>query len=430
MEPFVISLTEKKWLAQTILWLHKKFGFPKDGGKRIELDEIHFPRFSADQGNPVHLMKDISGLLDMGDLDFELEIIKDIRDTVGVPYQMVGKPVNVYITRLDDGKCIAQVANSIRESFDLLLGSIHELTKLKLRLAMDLTEEAFDEKSTKIFLEVAAIYFGFGFLLLNHGSEVEIRSRIFWQTTSTRRTSLSRHKIAYVLSLCFDSSVLTASGKLSKNAQSILAEAAQDLESDIANGGPELLDVKRYYRRRNYEISRTKTFSSTGKFREKALYLDDARKVGLNDRFHGIVCNNLGYCHLRLGDFEKAQSLFFEAIPLIPDEVYLRNNLCLLHLKKGETEAAEKIIRKINLEEKGNDYTRRNQGILLLLLGEYGEAEKIFEALIESGSTVDLVDYYAAVLYLKLNDSGRSEKYRMKSKALNDPEAFPPAKGF
>lgn len=79
----------------------------------------------------------------------------------------------------------------------------------------------------------------------------------------------------------------------------------------------------------------------------------------------------------QMGNHERARSLYYQALKIMPNEPSLLNNLALSHLLSHELPEAEYTLRKASALPDADSRVRQNLALVLGLQGKFEEAEQV-----------------------------------------------------
>jgi tetratricopeptide (TPR) repeat protein len=133
-------------------------------------------------------------------------------------------------------------------------------------------------------------------------------------------------------------------------------------------------------------------------------------------------CTTLADVYNTIGEYEKSDKEFEEALQLSPDEGSILNNYAYyLSLRKENLDKAERLSRKSLDINPSNVAYLDTYGWILFQQGKYKEAKVYFEKAIDKGgfNRPAIVEHYGDLLY-KLNEPDRALENWKKSKELGN----------
>lgn len=411
------DLTRKLWHWRSSNALFQKLGAP--AATQITGDAEEFPIYGRSEDSR-DLIHDLAAQMNFGPAAFRFEIVEDIRDTYGLPYQMQDAPLNVEVLREGAGYAV-HIAKSILDSLEFAVAAVYAMAKARLEGAYGLPAGDPEGKLANSFLELAAIHMGYGAFLLRHGTDFKVQDDGLWQRTSRRRTSIPNPEIAYAMAVAFEEADLAKPLALPRPIPSLIRAGLAEYAVDVSNMLPSGIDARRQYRRKMHHkalaCGGSRDYASQIKYYEAAYFATP------KDDYGAIICNNLGYALLRAGKFAQAVPLFLESIRLAPQRTASRNNLLHCHWLRGESAAAQAISDELESLGLADGRTRLRQALLRMRAGDLAAAERLFAAAseeAESGKPLDMLDYYLSEFYARVGDAARAERHLAKAKALND----------
>jgi len=179
-DKFRITESDRLWVENNFKWLIKVFGFPVKESEQILLTEDYFPNtFKADIVLIDNIIRDLCLLLQINESKVTFEVITDIRDSYGLPYEIEGKAFETDFQAID-GCFKIIIANNLQKHHKRLIYClIYEFIRIKLtdnNLQFDTGDD------TDLFIYLAGIYFGFGIILSQNLKDTGRVDDGFWET--------------------------------------------------------------------------------------------------------------------------------------------------------------------------------------------------------------------------------------------------------
>ena len=132
-DTFRIPDPDRLWVEESFRWLINVFGYPHRESEQILLSENYFPTsFKGDKVLIENIIKDLCSLLQIQEEKISFEVVHDIRDSYGMPYQIEGKPFETEL-EIKEGKYKIHIANSLQKHPKRLIFSlVYEFIRIKL----------------------------------------------------------------------------------------------------------------------------------------------------------------------------------------------------------------------------------------------------------------------------------------------------------
>jgi len=134
--------------------------------------------------------------------------------------------------------------------------------------------------------------------------------------------------------------------------------------------------------------------------------------------------SNLGNAYNYIGEYEKSDKAFEDALKVNPDNPYVLNNYSyFLSVRKEKLDKAEKFSRRSNELSPNNRQYIDTYGWILYQLGRYAEAEEwLARAATMGNKSATILEHYGDVLY-KLNKKDQAvEQWKLAKEAGGDSE--------
>ncbi len=362
----------------------------------------------------------MNSLLQIQEGKIAFEVVNDIRDTYGMPYEIEGKPFETEL-EVDEAKYKIHIANSLQKHPKRLIYSlVYEFIRIKLidnKLQFDTCDD------TELFIYLAGIYFGFGVLLSQNLKDTGRVDDGFWETKWNYISEMPNEIMAFALAT-YSKLIEQDSPKWKENLPSDLKSQFGKAIKYLNDNPSELYDKKELevneLFKTAYDQYLKNQFDEAIANLQKILYLtnDDVMKAD--------VYNNLGYYNIRLKNYEQSVSYFKSSINIIPDYGYANDNLGYALIQLGKLEEGKEFLEKA-LETENNDiaYTYRNYALYYQAKGEVNKAEEYFKKSFDSiKDSVDLLEYHYADFLIKNVQTEKGLVFLKKAVEKGEPEAI------
>lgn len=420
-DTFRITEPDRLWVDDNFRWLIKVFGYPYREREQIQLAKNYFPTtFKGDKVLIENIIKDLCSLLQIREEKISFEVVKDIRDSYGMPYQIEGKPFETEL-EVEEGNYKIHIANSLQKHPKRLVYSlVYEFIRIKLtdnKLQFNTGDD------TDLFIYLAGIYFGFGVLLSQNLKDTGRVDDGFWETKWNYISEMPSEIMAYALA--------TYSKLIEQDSPKWKDDLPSDLKSQIGkaikylNDNPsELYDKK--------ELEANELFKTAydlylqNGFEEAIVNLQEILFLTNDDVMKADVYNNIGYYNIRLKNYEQAVTYFKSSINIFPDYGYAYNNLgyALIQLDKLE-EGKEFLEKALQTENSDIAYTYRNFALYYQAKGEMIKADEYFKKSIDYiTDSVDLLEYHYADFLIKNGETEKGLEFLKKAVEKGEPEAI------
>ena len=420
-DTFRITKSDRLWVEDNFNWLIKVFGYPYRESEQILLSENYFQKtFKDDRVLIENIILDLNSLLQIQEGKIAFEVVNDIRDTYGMPYEIEGKPFETEL-EVDDAKYKIHIANSLQKHPKRLIYSlVYEFIRIKLidnKLQFDTGDD------TELFIYLAGIYFGFGVLLSQNLKDTGRVDDGFWETKWNYISEMPNEIMAFALAT-YSKLIEQDSPKWKENLPSDLKSQFGKAIKYLNDNPSELYDKKELevneLFKTAYDQYLKNQFDEAIANLQKILYLtnDDVMKAD--------VYNNLGYYNIRLKNYEQSVSYFKSSINIIPDYGYANDNLGYALIQLGKLEEGKEFLEKA-LETENNDiaYTYRNYALYYQAKGEVNKAEEYFKKSFDSiKDSVDLLEYHYADFLIKIGQTEKGLVFLKKAVEKGEPEAI------
>lgn len=420
-DTFRITEPDRLWVEENIRWLIKVFGYPYRESEQILLSENYFPKtFKGDKVLIENIIEDLCSLLQIQEGKITFEVVNDIRDSYGMPYEIEGKPFETELA-IGEGKYKIHVANSLQKHPKRLIYSlVYEFIRIKLtenKLQYDTGGD------TGLFIYLAGIYFGFGVLLSQNLKDTGRVDDGFWETKWNYISEMPNEIMAFALAT-YSKLIEQDSPKWKDNLPSDLKSQFGKAIKYLNDNPSELYDKQ--------ELESNELFKSAydlylkNEFEEAIANLQKVLFLTNDDVMKADVYNNLGYYNIRLKNYEKAVTYFKNSIKIIPDYGYANDNLGYALIQLGKLEDGREFLEKA-LKTENNDiaYTYRNFALYYQAKGELNKAEDYFKKSFESiTDSVDLLEYHFADFLIKNGETEKGLTFLKKATEKGEPEAI------
>lgn len=420
-DTFRITKSDRLWVEDNFNWLIKVFGYPYRESEQILLLENYFQKtFKDDRVLIENIILDLNSLLQIQEGKIAFEVVNDIRDTYGMPYEIEGKLFETEL-EVDEAKYKIHIANSLQKHPKRLIYSlVYEFIRIKLidnKLQFDTGDD------TELFIYLAGIYFGFGVLLSQNLKDTGRVDDGFWETKWNYISEMPNEIMAFALAT-YSKLIEQDSPKWKENLPSDLKSQFGKAIKYLNDNPSELYDKKELevneLFKTAYDQYLKNQFDEAIANLQKILYLtnDDVMKAD--------VYNNLGYYNIRLKNYEQSVSYFKSSINIIPDYGYANDNLGYALIQLGKLEEGKEFLEKA-LETENNDiaYTYRNYALYYQAKGEVNKAEEYFKKSFDSiKDSVDLLEYHYADFLIKIGQTEKGLVFLKKAVEKGEPEAI------
>jgi tetratricopeptide (TPR) repeat protein len=420
-DTFRITEPDRLWVEDNFRWLIEVFGYPYRESEQILLSENYFPQtFKGDKVLIENIIKDLCSLLQVNEEKVTFEVVNDIRDSYGVPYEIEGKSFETAL-ETDKGEYKIHIANSLQKHPKrLVYNLVYEFIRIKLtenKLQFDNGDD------TDLFIYLAGIYFGFGVLLSKNLRDTGIVNDGFWETKWNYISEMPYEVMAFALAT-YSKLIEQDSPKWNHDLPSDLRGLFGKAIKYLNNSPSELynkkeLDANELFKTANDQYLNNEFEEAIGNL-QKILFLTN------DDVLKADVYNNLGYYSLRLKNYEQAVSYFKSAINIIPDYGYANDNVGYALIQLGRLEEGKEFLEKA-LETENNDiaYTHRNFALYYQATGQVNKAEDYFKKSFDSiREPVDLLEYHYADFLLKNGEIEKGLEFLKIAVEKGEPEVI------
>ena len=194
-----IKAIDREWVEGNFQWLVSVLGQPKL--EQISITDKWFPKtFKARQFSIDNLILDFCNQLNLNPTQFDYAIRKDIRDTSGIPYALKNNSIDCFIhfDKKTD-KYRIELANNILKHPNWMLSALsYEFSKVKLIESKVVFDTGND---TNVFIYLAAVFFGYGFIIGNNLIDIGTKRDGFWVKNWNYAAQIPYQIMAYALAV-------------------------------------------------------------------------------------------------------------------------------------------------------------------------------------------------------------------------------------
>lgn len=420
-DTFRITEPDRLWVEDNLRWLIKVYGYPYRESEQILLSENYFPKtFKGDKVLIENIINDLSSLFQIREEKISFEVVNDIRDSYGMPYEIEGKPFETEL-EIQDGKYKIHIANSLQKHPNRLIYSLfYEFLRIKItdnKLQFDTGDD------TDLFIYLAGIYFGFGVLLSHNLKDTGRIDDGFWETKWNYISEMPNEIMAFALAT-YSKLIEQDSPKWKDDLPSDLKNQFEKAIKYLADNPSELYDKQELEANELLKLAYDQYLNN--EFEEGITNLQKILFLTNDDVMKADVYNNLGYYSIRLKNYQQSVSYFKNSIQIISDYGYSYDNLGYALIQLGELEEAKEWLDKAR-ETENNDfaYTYRNYALYYQAKEEMNKAEDYFKKSFESiTDTVDLLEYHYADFLIKNGETEKGLVFLKKAVEKGEPEAI------
>ncbi len=422
---FKITIDDKNWVDETLLWLVKCNSIPSST-ELVDFSEKYFPNtFGSSKISVADIVKDSLRYLGLHDIDYSIQYHEDLRDTSGIAYESGKEIFESDLAKIGNHYQIHIATSLERNPPRLAYRVILETVKIKM---LTIDESFYDSENFNLTAHIAAIYFGLGLIVVNYSRDIGNLNDGVWESSWSLFSEVPDEVLVYALvsycNLCkLDPNLL--SDNLNSHFRQIFENARLYLEqnpSQVLNE-TNLLVAKLFFE--SNELYLKNQFDKAIEVLRKILFIHSGHG-SLNNWELAEVYNNIGYYQLRNGEYFKSIDNFQKAINHDEDFGYARSNLgySLLELNKLE-EGKENILEAKQCPIHDLGYIHRGLALYYQKKNEFQEAEKQYKKAFElKTNEVDLLELNYCKLLFVLGDKDNGLKYLKIAVEKNEPEAI------
>jgi tetratricopeptide (TPR) repeat protein len=420
-DTFRITEPDRLWVEDNFRWLFKVFGYPYRESEQILLSENYFLKtFEDDKVLIENIIKDLCLLLQIQEEKITFEVVNDIRDSYGMPYEIEGKPFETEL-EIEEGKYRIHIANSLHKHPKRLIYSlVYEFIRIKLtdnKLQYDTGDD------TDLFIYLAGIYFGFGVLLSQSLKDTGRIDDGFWETKWNYISEMPNELMAFALAT-YSKLIEQDSPKWKDDLPGDLKRQFEKAIKYLVDNPSELYDKNELESNELLKLAYDQYLNN--EFEEGIINLQKILFLTNDDVMKAEAYNNLGYYSIRIKNYEQSVSYFKNSIQIIPDYGYAHDNLGYSLIQLGELEEGKEWLDKaIKTENNDVAYTYRNLALYYQAKGNINKAEEYFKKSFESiTDTIDLLEYHYADFLIKNGETKKGLEYLKKAVEKGEPEAI------
>ncbi|NJM24931.1 MAG: tetratricopeptide repeat protein [Bacteroidia bacterium] len=420
-KPFNITDEDREWTESSFKWLLDVYGYPAFGGDQVRFSPDYFPRYSETDARQIeHLLDDLCAILQLDRTRVSFELFEDMRDAVGIPFATEGSATDTALETSSGHYKILVAKSIIKRPGKLLANLIHEFIHIRLqedKLPYDTGDD------TDLFVYIAAVYFGFGVILVQNLTDSGRKNNGLWETKWHYVSEMPQEVLLFALAV-----YLRIAGK---NQAEWTNDFPTDMAKSLAQAG-ELLKKEpgeilkenflRYIRTTEV-LMRTmeaNQFDACAELGQKLLFLAD------DNAKRSSVYNNLGYAYQRTGEFSASLEYFAKAQELDPAFAYPYDNMGYSLIRMGKLEEGKKHIDLARATGNNHEgYTNRNLALYYEQKGDSLKAEELYlEALDHSNGQVDLLEFHYAQFLIGQTRAEEARQFLDIALERGEPEAI------
>jgi Tfp pilus assembly protein PilF len=408
---FSISTSDRVWIEENFKWLIEIFGYPNQYQPLYSWDEKHFPEsYNATDFLPHRFVEECARL-------FEL----DIENTLDPYPAFLSSSASTVLKRsvvFENNEFRMYLPSDLYGNRDLM---VRELVLSLVEIKMREGELEFDMggDDNHLFMYAAAIFLGAGFLLVDgfDGRSYE-QPVIRWDGRQQLPARVYAFMLAFYcrISGCSQDVFLSS---VNEQMRKVLIRAFAHLDEHPSNVFVQA------------EIDAHRLFSEADEFFENNL-LEEAEQalqkvlfVTSDDHMKADVYNNMGYCHLRMGNLPKSITCFRKALSFGSEFGYANDNLGYALILSGELEKGKIYLDKA-VQTRNNDlaYSYRNYALYYFRLNDFVRAEEMFNKAFAADVPVDLLEYHYSQFLIARGERDHAVQILRRAAGKNEPEVL------
>ncbi|MCE7993844.1 MAG: tetratricopeptide repeat protein [Roseivirga sp.] len=414
---FPITDPDKGWVIENLTWLVQVYGIPHPEDRAVMFSGEFFPQSTRGEGEIVdNLIADLKSILGLQSLKITYVVQEDLRDIKDLPYEIEGKPFQSGLVVAKEQYHIILAKSLLKYDKALLSSLIYEF--VKIRLEYDQYEYDTGEDAD-LFLYLGGVYFGFGPLLYQGLVNTGRTSDGNWETRWSFIADLPEEVMAYALALYVDligDRGMVWKGDLSTKLESLLDAAIEyhkhNNVSLIMKGEAEAEELFEA----GSQLFQDFDWEQATEIFRRAIFLETSNPLKAD------IYNNLGYCHMRMGDYEGSLTNFQIAVDL-NRHAYAFSNMAYVMILGGRPDAAKPIIEIILEVNDLPGYAHRNTAMYHQALGDTALAEEHFQKAMAVGAPVDLLEFHYSEFLFEQGKKDEAMVYLKKAVDKGEPEA-------
>jgi tetratricopeptide (TPR) repeat protein len=417
---FKLDAENREWVEQNMLWLIENASPLMNIDDQILWSATSFPRsFASEHPTAESLIYDFCDLFQLPHTQVSHNWHTDVRDLHQVPFEIIGVIREMYVEITSD-KCVIHLANSLHNQPDILISEIIQAF-IRIYLAK-LEPPIFQEKDDVPFICLAGVHLGLGVIIARQLYSYKYHNNGEWERNSIYQVDMPQTLLIYAL-VCY-AKIHASNEPTWKSALREEIQQQWDAAIEFYNTRPNAIEATST--KVHMLISKSYHASNLNQFKNAIDLLQPIFTLTNDSLDLALAFNNIGYYHIRLGQFSDSIPNFENAISLDPAYGYAYDNLGYVHLILGQLDEGKKLLEKAQMTStNAKEYTYRNLGLYHFLKGEYAQAEEHYQlAYAEKKLPVDLLEYHYAELLLATGRKDLAMIELQKAVDRREPEAI------
>lgn len=416
-----ITEDDKNWIIENFRWLLRVYGYPGKQSIQYLFDKEHFPEtLRHTEINIDSIITDLCVLLNLERNKISVELVEDIRDSYGVPYQFEGMPFECDSEKIDNSYKITLAKAMLNHHKRVIYNLVREMVKIRLeesKLQYDTGDDS------PYFIYLACILHGFGVILANLLEESGRRQVGMWETNWHFISKMPAPLMAFGLATY---------SMISNEEKPVWRNYLSNEIKDEFDLSVEFIKVSQISLYDEQEVNSVELFRQAEKEYksndfEQAISTFQKILFSTKDNYlRADVYNFIGYAQIRMGEYGKSIDNFRKAIELNDNYAYAYDNLGYSFIQTGELEKGMRCIEKaMLLENNDNAYSYRNMALYYERKNETALCEEYFKkSFSEIKIPVDLLEYHYGRFLLNTGRKEEGLKYIEMAVDKNEPEAI------
>ena len=410
------------WIEQTITFLIQTFGHPHLDRNQFRYDTKEY-NHSDPHKHLNNVGNELRNFLKLTHVELSIEVIKDIRDSGLDAFEIDGTIIDSELEITDTGYVI-NLSNHITQNPVLLLRFlIIELLKVKF-IENDMLDVV-EQEDVLIMMFIASIHFGFGVLIGNNLNNYQYASDGFYTETQRIVAPITVEQFAYALT-CY--TIIDDFKRVEDWKNQLSGDMLKEFNIDLAfveRHPIESMDPSGNIQAAIQYYSAGKLYKENA-FEQAIVHYSQVLNYSTADFLHADTQNNIGYCYLRLRDYENSIVHFEQSRSTLPNFGFATDNLGYVHIVLGNLNEAQQLLEKASLIPTNDPaYTARNYALYHWKKGELNEAGERFKEAYELQTVrVDLLDLYYGQFLIELGHKADGMHYVQTAVDHNEPEAI------
>lgn len=399
-----ITEDDRDWIEDNFRWLFGVWGYPQIGLLQYVFNEASFPNsHKLAQPTAESLKDDICQLLGIDTNKVLIVFRDDIRDIKDMPYGFDGAPFESEVDLQPELKQVTLASNLKKHGARLLHCLV--LALVEVRLYED--ELKYDSgEDSEHFIFLAAVYQGFGAIILKNLVDRGKSIDGFWESTWNFGTIVPEEVLAYSLALYMNITRLTEPnwlGDLNERQRKLIQTSLSYLKENPSKLEREAEVQAQKFLSQGSELAKENKFQEAIQVTRKGLFLSEDA-ILLSD-----LHNNIGYYQQRLGQYEMSIESFNSALALDDGNAYAFSNMSYSIMMMNRLDVAEPLVREQLEISDDLGFAHRNLAVYHWKVGKPELAEAHFQEGLRQGNTTDLLElHYAQFLW----EQGRADESR------------------